>query len=169
MYCNNQSRELDHEITVSLARSAPLSGHPPPSLEATDLPSLISAYSGFASNCSCTQGLKQLAFRPACASWMPINVPWEWTKSTIRLSGAICESCQMPASSGEICRRRSQDGKQWEEEGRTYSSFGDYGGGFHYDCTDTSRSHGSIVHEMPVSCVPVVGRVCPAKVSVLKC
>lgn len=33
---------------------------------------------------------------------MPMSVPWAWQKSTIRLRGAMWESSQMPASSGEI-------------------------------------------------------------------
>jgi hypothetical protein len=44
----------------------------------------------------------QLAFRPACASWMPATAPWEWTNRATRASGSTCWSPQMPMSFGVI-------------------------------------------------------------------
>ena len=47
-----------------------------------------------------SQGRCVEAFRPACASCMPATAPCAWMKRTMRSSGAMCSSFQMPRSCG---------------------------------------------------------------------
>ena len=42
------------------------------------------------------------ALRPACASWMPAAAPCSLTNRTMRASGSMCASDQMPTSRGEM-------------------------------------------------------------------
>ena len=75
----------------------PFPGHPPSLAEAVEV---------FArcvrSALDLTQGASVDALRPAWESWTPTLAVWVCAKSTIRRSGAICESVQSPASSGEM-------------------------------------------------------------------
>jgi hypothetical protein len=62
----------------------PTTGHPPASRVVSPAPPF--------------HGTSQVAFRPACASWIPATAPCEWTNRAIRARGSTYSSLQMPRS-----------------------------------------------------------------------
>jgi len=63
------------------------------------------------------QGESVEPLRPACASWMPIFVPWEWAKSTTGRHAATCASLQMPGSFTRYAPRQHPGGLGHDQPG----------------------------------------------------
>ena len=74
-----------------------------PSLNGTALgATVVHPPDSSASCCPPSQGRATLAFRPACASWMPATAPSALMTRTTAESPRMCSSFQMPRSWGEI-------------------------------------------------------------------
>jgi hypothetical protein len=175
---NDCPSPLAHTIVTAVPTKlgSPLFGHPPACSDGTEPPSHPSSWAILS-----THGASVEAFRPAWASWIPILPRWAWTKSTMRLNPAMCESSQMPwgcqrdaGPRGGLAKRgcggwgmlRCADFGEHHVKRSTHAvlrrdtSLGHDSSGLHHNQTPAPHGHAPEVHKVMIRRMPVVRRVC---------